>query len=183
LSKDERDQLWDDLHDEILLRHKAALDNAVVPGEVAEAPGEVAPGEAHARQAANPLFDSLDEFIIPDGDVEDENDLVEDADDANLSASIKAELRKLRARPRDMPDVNPLETWKKTEGQYPLTAPVARAILAIPATSAPSERVFSVAGLFLRKNRCTLDSTTVEVMVFLHGFYKFMDANPSFLRT
>jgi hypothetical protein len=42
---------------------------------------------------------------------------------------------------------NPLEWWKGNEKQYPLLARVARKVLAIPATSASSERVFSAAGL------------------------------------
>jgi hypothetical protein len=37
--------------------------------------------------------------------------------------------------------------------QYPLLANIALRVLAIPATSAPSERVFSTAGITIAKER------------------------------
>ena len=42
--------------------------------------------------------------------------------------------------------VDPLTYWIDQEDQYPLLSAVAVDILAIPATSAPVERVFSTAG-------------------------------------
>ena len=42
--------------------------------------------------------------------------------------------------------VDPLEYWKSQSHEYPLISAVAVDILAIPATSAPVERVFSSAG-------------------------------------
>jgi hypothetical protein len=45
---------------------------------------------------------------------------------------------------------------------------LARIVLCIPATSAPSERIFSVANLILSKNRARLDSETAGNIVFLN---------------
>lgn len=42
--------------------------------------------------------------------------------------------------------VNPLEYWKSQSHKYPTISAVAVDILAIPATSAPVERVFLLAG-------------------------------------
>ena len=41
---------------------------------------------------------------------------------------------------------NPLDWWRSHEKLYPCLSRYARRVLAIPATSAPSERVLSVAG-------------------------------------
>jgi hypothetical protein len=42
---------------------------------------------------------------------------------------------------------NPLQWWKVKQHQFPLLAALAKKYLGVPATSAPSERVFSTAGL------------------------------------
>ena len=52
---------------------------------------------------------------------------------------------------------NPLNWWKKHELTFPRLAKLARAYLALPATSAPSERIFSQASLVLAKRRTRLD--------------------------
>jgi len=41
-------------------------------------------------------------------------------------------------------------------------------ILCIPATSAPAEQVFSVAGLTIAKNRARLAPETANELIFLH---------------
>jgi hypothetical protein len=40
--------------------------------------------------------------------------------------------------------------------------------LSIPATSAPSERVFSTAGLTIAKDRARLEASRANELVFLH---------------
>ncbi len=52
-------------------------------------------------------------------------------------------------------------------------------LLCIPATSAPSERVFSVAGLTIAKDRARLASDTANDLIFLHdalpGIQKYFE--------
>jgi hypothetical protein len=48
---------------------------------------------------------------------------------------------------------NPMEWWKNNEKNYPTLAALVRVYLAIQATSAPSERVFSVASRLISKLR------------------------------
>ena len=63
---------------------------------------------------------------------------------------------------------NPLDWWRIKEQQFPLLAKLAIQLLAKPTTSAPSERVFSTAGLTISKLRSRLDPTVANELVFLH---------------
>lgn len=60
-----------------------------------------------------------------------------------------------------------LAWWKAHQNDYPNIAHLAKKYLAIPATSAPSERVFSTASHIARRRRATMDATTLEKLVFL----------------
>jgi len=58
--------------------------------------------------------------------------------------------------------------WHSQRETYPRLSKLARAILPIPATSAPSERVFSAAGLTITSKRSQLAPSTVNKIVFVH---------------
>lgn len=62
---------------------------------------------------------------------------------------------------------NPLEWWKKHEGDYPILSRMAKAFLAIPATSAPSERIWSRVALILTTKRANLDPEVASGMMFV----------------
>lgn len=76
------------------------------------------------------------------------------------------ELRRYLSEPVDE-DMNPLEWWKKNEVRFPRIAQVARSVLAIPATSVPSERIFSAAGLIVTKLRNRISTDLVDKIIFL----------------
>ncbi|KAK3927627.1 Transposable element Hobo transposase, partial [Frankliniella fusca] len=58
--------------------------------------------------------------------------------------------------------------WWETEGAaYPNLQTIARQILAIPASSASSERVFSKAGFIINSRRTCLATKTVDALLFL----------------
>jgi len=63
---------------------------------------------------------------------------------------------------------NPLEWWRVNNNTYPHLSKLALKHLSIPATSAPSERVFSTAGLTIAKERAWLESSRANELVFLH---------------
>jgi hypothetical protein len=63
----------------------------------------------------------------------------------------------------------PLVWWKVHQHQLPLMSQLARRLLCIPATSAPSERVFSVAGLTISKKRNKLTPQHANELIFLHN--------------
>ncbi|XP_071083855.1 E3 SUMO-protein ligase ZBED1-like [Haliotis cracherodii] len=62
---------------------------------------------------------------------------------------------------------NPLEWWKGNECRFPKLALLVRHYLEVPATSVPSERVFSTAGDIVSGQRASLSPDNVDVLVFL----------------
>lgn len=64
-------------------------------------------------------------------------------------------------------DEDPLLWWKKNSPRFPNIAKVARRYLAINATSVPSERVFSAAGLLVSKLRNSLSPSRIDAAIFL----------------
>jgi hypothetical protein len=63
---------------------------------------------------------------------------------------------------------DPLSWWRLNTRKYKLLSTLASRILCIPATSAPLERAFSVAGLTIAKDRVRLASGTANDLIFLH---------------
>ena len=64
---------------------------------------------------------------------------------------------------------NPLLWWKTHATEFPQLAKLARRVLCIPATSAPSERIFSVAGQVATQKRNRLAPDTVALLVYLRN--------------
>ena len=62
---------------------------------------------------------------------------------------------------------DPLQYWKENEEKYPTLAQLAKYYLAIPATSAPVERLFSVVGKFFCPDRCRLNEQTFQMLVMI----------------
>ena len=65
-------------------------------------------------------------------------------------------------------NTNPLLWWRKNQSQFPKLAKLARQYLAVPATSTPSERVFSKAGTVVNVKRASLTPRHVQEIVFLN---------------
>ena len=66
-------------------------------------------------------------------------------------------------------DINasPLEWWKHNGSRYPRLSLLALKYLGIPATSVPSDRVFSKAGEIVSRRRASLKPSNVDCLVFL----------------
>lgn len=62
---------------------------------------------------------------------------------------------------------NPLHWWRQKSLKYPNLAHLAKKFLCIPATSVPSERVFSTAGDIVTAQRSQLKAEHVDVLIFL----------------
>lgn len=68
---------------------------------------------------------------------------------------------------------DPLTWWKCHETSFPIISKLARKYLAIPASTAPSERVFSTAKNILQKKRWRLLPNRLSKCIFLNKNYKF----------
>ncbi|CAN0453708.1 unnamed protein product, partial [Laminaria digitata] len=55
------------------------------------------------------------------------------------------------------------------EELYPILSQLAREYLAVPATSAASERLFSVAGNTITEKRSSLTDKNADNIIFLHS--------------
>ena len=64
-------------------------------------------------------------------------------------------------------DTNPLDYWKINYINYPTLAKLANKLLSTPATSAPVERLFSIAGKVFRPERCSLKDDTFEKLMMI----------------
>lgn len=80
---------------------------------------------------------------------------------------IETELKSYLLTPEVDPDTNPLEWWKRHQPNFPRLSVLAKRYLSIPATSAPSERVFSVGGGIVTCHRACLKPEVVDRLVFL----------------
>ena len=70
-------------------------------------------------------------------------------------------------------DSCPLKFWRNRK-DFPRMKFMARAFLAIPATSVPSEQAFSQAGEMISKKRNRLSDDSIEVMMVLHSWLKVL---------
>jgi hypothetical protein len=61
-----------------------------------------------------------------------------------------------------------LQWWKQQAETFPKLSLLAQGILAVPATSSPSERVFSTVGLVLQAKCSSLAPENVNKIIFVH---------------
>ncbi|KAM3850215.1 E3 SUMO-protein ligase ZBED1-like [Diretmus argenteus] len=80
---------------------------------------------------------------------------------------IKTELETYLLTPEIREDADPLQWWKKHQSSFPRLSKLAKKYLSIPATSAPSERLFSVGGDIVTCHRASLKPDVVDRLVFL----------------
>ena len=85
----------------------------------------------------------------------------------NTVSSNDRELQQYRCISVASDDV--LHWWKRQAETFPRLSSLAQGILAVPATSAPSERVFSIAGLILQAKRSSLAPENVNKLIFGHN--------------
>ena len=101
-------------------------------------------------------LDWLDDIVLPTSQ-----------DDPQVLAS-KADVEFMHYIAEPDTKEHPLVWWKTMELVFPLLSTLARKYLCIPATSVPSERIFSTAGYLVNCHRASLHADTVEMLLCLH---------------
>jgi hypothetical protein len=131
------------------------------------------PNEPIQQQLAeeDDIFDEINNHYIDEnvhrGDAAENPDAI-----GNAATTADAELTLYKQDPtiklrKDDGTFNcPLTWWKYNEHKYKLLSILAARLLCIPATSAPSEFVLSVAGLTIAKDRARLASDTANELIF-----------------
>ena len=69
---------------------------------------------------------------------------------------------------------SPLQWWKMNSSQYNLLVTLVKRYLSVPATSTPSERIFSCAGLIANHLGSSLNPEHLNMLVFLNKNYKLL---------
>ena len=70
---------------------------------------------------------------------------------------------------------NPLPWWKARRGDFPILSELVRRTLCVPASSAPSERLFSHAGLTIANDRARLLPENAANLVYVHDAWPIME--------
>ena len=97
------------------------------------------------------------------------------ADDASgklaLGRDIQGYLQRTVDAEADWRQVDPLAWWRAAAPELPCLAGFARRYLAVPAATAESERVFSLAGAVVSPTRARLSPSRVNELVVTRAFY------------
>ena len=96
-------------------------------------------------------------------DIVDENSFIQ-------SDTLQNEMRhykSLTMSAADKDKTNVLQWWKEHKALFPSLFKAAQAYLHIPATSVPSERIFSLAGYIVHDRRSKILATNVNKSIFL----------------
>ena len=99
-----------------------------------------------------------------------DTDPTSDSTGVNVSMTelVMIEVSQYKALPVLPLNQKPLHWWREHASYYPKLASMAQKYLAIVATSVPSERLFSVAGMVVNAKRGSLDPENTKMPVFLH---------------
>lgn len=82
-------------------------------------------------------------------------------------SSVRAELIRYMQLSADGEDEGCLDFWQRHQKALPRLYLVAVRVLAVPATSAPVERVFSHGGIIMRPHRARLSAKTLSELMLL----------------
>ena len=90
------------------------------------------------------------------------------ADDQALKDEVDLFLREVIPGKKALEKGFSLKWWEGKVGCYPNIARVARKYLCVPASSVPTERIWSLAGNIVTKKRAALKSENIDMLIFLN---------------
>jgi hypothetical protein len=109
-------------------------------------------------------------YLQSGDDVEDAFEReIESEEEMFTPRAIKRQLAQFAAENQLQQTADPLKWWKENEARFRTISILARKYLSIPATSAPSERVFSLAGSICNRRRASLSPEHLNALVFLNA--------------
>lgn len=97
-----------------------------------------------------------------------ERQLAISEDEMYTPRAIKRQLGMFAAENQLQQTADPLKWWQNNETRFRSLTVLARKYLPIPATSASSERVFSLAGGICNRRRASLSPDHLNALVFLN---------------
>ncbi|XP_039464809.1 E3 SUMO-protein ligase ZBED1-like [Oreochromis aureus] len=109
---------------------------------------------------------ALDNLLESDTDSQGDNEEAaskEDQDVQVVRSEVQLYFKEATVSKKD----DPLKWWSENEGRFPTLSKLAKSFLCIPATSTPSERIFSTAGNICSQKRASLSAEHVEKLTFL----------------
>ena len=92
---------------------------------------------------------------------------------ARSSTDHSAELQKYIIDPHEDEKMCPIKYWKEYQSVYPSLAEFAVVVLGIPASSAPVERLFTIAGKNFRPERSQLANVIFQKLMFIRCNKKY----------
>jgi hypothetical protein len=115
-----------------------------------------------------------------DGIGDDDDDIVQDTDGpaemrVDMELNYYKGLKGLSVKVAAGAFSDPLTWWLLNANMLPILSTLARRLLCVPATSAPSERVFSVAGLTISKCRTSVQPQHASDLIFLHDSWELAE--------
>lgn len=87
--------------------------------------------------------------------------------DASKLDSAKSEIEQYLSEPLSPPTTCPIKFWEGNSSRFKTIAMIARKYLAIPATSAEVERIFSISGWLARSRRSSITPDNVARLLMI----------------
>lgn len=137
----------------------------IIAGNMNIAENNVRFSSATTKTALQQLEELVNETIVVDIDYQHIT---------SASRSAATEISHFLNASRAQKNDNPLAWWQTYGEEFPILSVLARSYFAIPASSVPCEQLFSIAGNVITKNRNSLAPVTVQALLCLQSWLRFI---------